>query len=106
MMQGRFHLYEGYTQYQVTLPINVMALLGIKILIITNAAGGINDQLTPGKSVFINLLIQNDISYYVGPWTQIPASFISDDLSLRFIHFLLFPIISNSYMLIHLLCFI
>ena len=42
MMQGRFHAYEGYDLKEVTLPVRVMALLGVKTLIVTNAAGGVN----------------------------------------------------------------
>lgn len=41
-MQGRFHLYEGYSAWQATLPVRVMATLGVETLLISNAAGGMN----------------------------------------------------------------
>src|SRR5262249_36812489 len=41
-MQGRFHLYEGYTPQQVVLPVRVLHLLGAEMLIATNAAGGLD----------------------------------------------------------------
>ncbi|HEX5875399.1 MAG TPA: purine-nucleoside phosphorylase [Pyrinomonadaceae bacterium] len=47
-MQGRVHYYEGYSLEEVTFPVRTFSLLGIKTLILTNAAGGINVQLTQG----------------------------------------------------------
>ena len=47
-MQGRFHYYEGYTMQQVTFPVRVMKLLGIKNLLVSNAAGGINTSFKVG----------------------------------------------------------
>ena len=47
-MQGRVHYYEGYSLEEVTFPVRTFGLLGIKTLILTNAAGGINVQLTLG----------------------------------------------------------
>ena len=47
-MQGRVHYYEGYTPQQVTFPVRVMGLLGVKNLIVTNAAGGINKKFSSG----------------------------------------------------------
>jgi purine-nucleoside phosphorylase len=52
-MQGRFHLYEGYTPFQVTYPIRLMQQLGVKILILSNAAGGLNAEFNPGDVMLI-----------------------------------------------------
>lgn len=52
-MQGRFHFYEGYNMEQVVFPIRVMALLGIKNLIVTNACGGVNPAFTTGQLMLI-----------------------------------------------------
>lgn len=66
MMQGRFHAYEGYGLQDVTLPVRIMSLLGVKTLIVTNAAGGVNAGFTPGDlmliSDFINLSRQNPLT--------------------------------------------
>lgn len=52
-MQGRFHYYEGYHMNQVAFPVRVMALLGVKNLIVTNAAGGVNTNFTGSQLMLI-----------------------------------------------------
>lgn len=52
-MQGRFHFYEGYPMDKVTLPVRVMKLLGIKYLIVSNAAGGVNYNFKVGDLMII-----------------------------------------------------
>jgi purine-nucleoside phosphorylase len=53
VMQGRFHYYEGYGMDAVTFPIRVMKLIGVRDLIVTNAAGGCNRDFTPGDLMLI-----------------------------------------------------
>ena len=53
-MQGRFHYYEGYTMQQVTFPVRVMKLLGIKNLLVSNAAGGVNHSFKVGDLMIIS----------------------------------------------------
>ncbi len=52
-MQGRFHYYEGYSMQQITLPVRVMQLLGVRTLIVSNAAGGINPGFEVGDIMVI-----------------------------------------------------
>lgn len=51
--QGRFHYYEGYDMEQVVLPVRTMKILGVQTLIITNSAGGINPDFSPGDLMVI-----------------------------------------------------
>ncbi len=53
-MQGRFHYYEGYSLQEVTFPIRVMKLLGIKRLLISNASGGLNPDFVIGDPMVLN----------------------------------------------------
>ena len=53
IMQGRIHFYEGYGLSQITLPVRVMQRLGLEIMIVTNAAGGVNPDFTPGDVMLI-----------------------------------------------------
>lgn len=53
MMQGRYHFYEGYSMQTVTYPVKVMKKLGVKTLIVTNAAGAVSGEYTPGDLMFI-----------------------------------------------------
>ena len=67
-MQGRFHFYEGYSMREVTLPIRVMAELGVETLVVTNAAGGIDRSFEEGTLMLItdhiNMLGTNPL---IGP---------------------------------------
>jgi purine-nucleoside phosphorylase len=53
-MQGRVHLYEGYSAKDVAFPVRVFAQMGVKAVVLTNAAGGINKEFTQGRLVVIS----------------------------------------------------
>ncbi|MCC8074320.1 MAG: purine-nucleoside phosphorylase [Clostridiales bacterium] len=77
IMQGRVHLYEGYSPYEIALPIRLMKKMGAKTLFLTNAAGGIGDNLNVGDF----MVITDHISTFV------PSPLIGkndDDLGVRF----------------------
>ncbi|MGZ9220920.1 MAG: purine-nucleoside phosphorylase [Anaerolineales bacterium] len=71
IMQGRIHFYEGYSMSQITLPVRVMQRLGLEIMIVTNAAGGVNPAFTPGDVMLItdhlNLIGMTGLNPLMGP---------------------------------------
>jgi len=71
VMQGRVHFYEGYSISQVTLPTRVMVRMGLEILIVTNAAGGVNPDFAPGDVMLItdnlNLMGMTGANPLMGP---------------------------------------
>ena len=66
-MQGRFHYYEGYPMETVTLPIRVMSELGIKYLMVSNAAGGVNSEFEVGDLMIIRDHINLMPNPLIGP---------------------------------------
>ena len=54
ILQGRLHYYEGYSMQDITFPIRILKELGVEKLIVTNAAGSLNDKMIPGDLVMIN----------------------------------------------------
>jgi purine-nucleoside phosphorylase len=71
VMQGRIHFYEGYSMSQITLPVRVMLRLGLEMMFVTNAAGGINPDFEPGDVMMItdnlNLLSMTGANPLMGP---------------------------------------
>ena len=54
VMQGRVHFYEGYSMSQIGLPVRVMARMGLEAIFVTNAAGGVNPDYTPGDLMILS----------------------------------------------------
>ena len=71
VMQGRVHFYEGYSMGQVTLPVRVMQRLDLEMMIVTNAAGGVNPDFVPGDVMLItdnlNLMGMSGLNPLMGP---------------------------------------
>lgn len=71
IMQGRIHFYEGYGISRITLPVRVMQRLGLEIMIVTNAAGGVNPEFTPGDVMLItdhlNIMGMSGFNPLMGP---------------------------------------
>lgn len=71
VMQGRIHYYEGYTMGEITLPVRVMHRLGVHSLFVTNAAGGVNENFSPGDVMLItdqlNLMGMSGLNPLMGP---------------------------------------
>ncbi len=68
VLSGRVHLYEGWTPQQVVFGVRVMGLLGVRVLVLTNAAGGIRESFRPGMQVFLTDHINvQGVNPLVGP---------------------------------------
>ena len=67
VMQGRFHYYEGYTMDEVTFPVRIMKLIGVKNLLVSNAAGGINPAFKIGDLMIIRDHINMLPNPLIGP---------------------------------------
>ena len=71
VMQGRIHFYEGYSMSQITLPVRVMQRLGLEMMFVTNAAGGVNPNFVPGDVMLItdhlNLMGMTGANPLMGP---------------------------------------
>ncbi len=77
ILQGRLHYYEGYSMQEITFPVRVLKALGVDKLIVTNAAGSLNEKMTPG-----NLVIINDHINWMGNNPLIGENI--DELGIRF----------------------
>ncbi|XP_061524759.1 purine nucleoside phosphorylase 5a isoform X1 [Phycodurus eques] len=86
-MQGRFHLYEGYPVQKITLPVRIFKLLGVDTVILTNAAGGLNQDFKVG-----DIMIMKDHLNIPGFAGNNPLAGLNDDrFGVRF------PCMSDAY---------
>jgi len=90
-MQGRFHLYEGYTVKEITFPVRVMAVLGAKYLFISSAAGGLDPCYKPGELMLItdhinltgnNPLVGRDLEEFGPSFPDMTSAYDKDLISL------------------------
>lgn len=78
-LQGRFHYYEGHSMRDIAFPVSVLAGLGVRNLIVTNAAGGLNPEFAPGDLMLvedhINMMGSNPL---IGDWAGEPEKRFAD----------------------------
>jgi len=79
LMKGRYHFYEGHTMEEVTFPIRVLKEIGVKTLILTNAAGGINPFFEVGDLMMLNDHINFGINPLIGSSENLGDRFPSLD---------------------------
>lgn len=87
LMQGRFHFYEGYSNNEIIFPIRLMKLLGVQVLIVTNAAGGLNRTYKAGQIV----IIKDHISFPGEALENVLIGPNDDNFGVRF------PAMSDAY---------
>lgn len=73
LFQGRIHFYEGYHISEVVLPVFIADKLGAKKILLTNAAGGINPNFSPGDLMVINDFISFDVKKYLSTFLGLPS---------------------------------
>lgn len=81
IFQGRIHLYEGYPIDKCILPAYIAHKLGVKNLLITNAAGGVNKNFTPGDLMLVTELLSHNIKMELSSILSIPTKTERDNLT-------------------------